>query len=339
MAFFSIMASCISALVPQVHSMKQLLAITALVLATKLASAGPLKVTETETTIEIVRGEVPVLTYHKAEVAPPEGANPIYKRSGFIHPLCAPCGEPVTGIHPDDHYHHLGLWHAWVKTKHGEDKPDFWNLKTGTGRVRYSKTLGVYESSNEDPAVGFAVEQEQVAYKGAEKKETVVLRESLEVKVEYRDGANLVSYMLEQKNVSKESLILPAYRYGGCLAYRAPHHWDLTNSDYLTSEGLDRTNSHATRARWVAMFGPTEKGHATVSVLMHPRNRDFPQRIRTWPNQNNGAIFFNVVPIQEKSWEIKPGERIVEGYVISIADGKPDKDKIEAQWKSFAGEK
>ena len=140
--------------------------------------------------------------------------------------------------------------------------------------------------------------------------------------------------------MSKESLILPAYRYGGCLAYRAPHHWNKDNSDYLTSEGLVRSNSHATRARWVAMWGPTEKGPVTLSVLMHPKNRDFPQRIRTWPDQNNGAIFFNVVPIQEKGWEIRArgthrGGLRHRPFPRANRTGR----SIEKQWKSFAGEK
>ena len=85
------------------------------ILSFPLGAAGSLQVTETEKAISIRRGDLMVLTYHKAEVPPPEKADPIYKRSGFIHPLCAPNGEPVTGIHPADHYHHLGLWHAWVK--------------------------------------------------------------------------------------------------------------------------------------------------------------------------------------------------------------------------------
>jgi hypothetical protein len=302
--------------------------------------AEELKVVETEKTIAIARGEIPVLTYHKAEVDPPAGADPVFKRSGFIHPLCAPSGEPVTGIHPSDHYHHLGLWHAWVKTKHGKDEPDFWNLKTGTGRVRYAKTAALLQSSAEDPAAGFVVEQEHVAYKGAGKTETVVLRERLEVKAEFEDGANVVSYTVEQENVSAESLELPAYRYGGCLAYRAPHDWDQSNSDYLTSEGLDRTNSHESRAKWVAMHGPTAKGEATLTVLIHPDNHDFPQRLRTWPaDTNNGAIFFNVVPAQEKPWEIKAGEKIVMAYLLVVSDGKPEKEKIEGWWKEYGGEK
>jgi hypothetical protein len=242
-------------------------------------------------------------------------------------------------MHPKDHYHHFGLWHAWVKTKHGEDEPDFWNLKTGTGRVRYAKTSEILDAKEERDWVGFEVEQEQIAYKGAEKTETVVLREQLQVQVWFEEERNMVRYTVRQENVSKEALELPVYRYGGCLAYRAPHDWDQTNSDYLTSEGLDRTNSHESRAKWVAMHGPTKKGDATLTVLISPDNHDFPQRLRTWPaDTNNGAIFFNVVPIQEQPWEIKPGEKIVMEYLLVVSDGKPEKEKIAEQWKAFAGE-
>ncbi len=314
-----------------------LLSILVFFLIGPLFAAGELQVTETEKAITITRGEVPVLTYHKAEVPPPEKADPIYKRSGFIHPLCAPNGEPVTGIHPADHYHHLGLWHAWVKTKHGKDTPDFWNLRGRTGRVRYAKTIELHKGSERDPSVGFVVEQEQVAYKGSDRKETVVLKEQFGIRAEFVNGENRVGYRIKQTNVSSEILVLPAYRYGGGLAYRAPHHWDKTNSDYLTSEGLDRTNSHATRARWVAMWGATSKGPVTLTVMMHPGNRDFPQRLRTWPpSSHNGAIFFNVVPAQEKAWEIKPGEQIVESYLLTVSNGKPDKERIEKGWKVWA---
>ena len=302
-------------------------------------AAAELSVTETEKAITITRGKATVLTYHKAEVPPPEGVDMIYRRSGFIHPLCAPSGEPVTGIHPADHYHHLGIWHAWVKTRHGKDNPDFWNLRGRTGRVRYVKTILLHKGSDSDRSVGFVVEQEQVAYKGAERKETVILKEKFGIRVEFLEGENRVHYRVQQTNVSGESLVLPAYRYGGGLAYRAPHHWDRTNSDYLTSEGLNRTNSHATRARWVAMWGPTAKGVATLTVMIHPANRDFPQRLRTWPaSSHKGAIFFNIVPTQEHPWEIKPGEQITESYLLSVGDGKPNKDKIDKRWKAWASD-
>ena len=85
--------------------------------------------------------------------------------------------------------------------------------------------------------------------------------------------------------------------------------------------------------------GPDRETVSTLTVMMHPDNRDFPQRLRTWPpSSHNGAIFFNVVPPQEKDWEIKPGEQITESYLLTIRDGKPDKDRIEKSWKAWAGD-
>lgn len=291
---------------------------------------SPMKVTETDAAIAIARGAIPVLVYHKSEVPPPNGVDPIFKRSGFIHPLHAPSGAVVTGIHPEDHYHHLGLWHAWVKTDYDGKAVDFWNLKDRTGRVRFSKVLDIR------PA-GFTVEQEQVAYLGGPDAEpTVILREVLAVDAAFVDGANVIDYVVEQTNVAEKPLVLPAYRYGGGLAYRAPHSWDKDNSDYLTSEGKTRTDSHATRAKWCAMFGPVEGGAgqvATVAVLGHPSNHDAPQRLRTW---DNGKIFLNYVPIQETAWEIKPGETATMRYRLVIIDGQPDAKAIESRWKAYA---
>ncbi|MEL0005630.1 MAG: DUF6807 family protein, partial [Opitutales bacterium] len=207
------------------------------------------------------RGDKPILTYHIKEVPPPEGVDKAYRRSGFIHPLHAPSGGVVTGIHPGDHYHHIGLWHAWVNTNYpgyfsGNKKkkgPDFWNLGGHTAFIRHAEVLETRNS-------GFTVKQEHLAYlDGYEKKPTVILEEVFRVDAQFQDGANIVDYEFTQTNVTKKPLDFPAYRYGGGIAYRGPMTWNKENSDYLTSTGLDRTNSHATRAKWVAMFGPTEK--------------------------------------------------------------------------------
>ncbi|MCB1234484.1 MAG: PmoA family protein [Verrucomicrobiae bacterium] len=295
------------------------------------AAPGPLRAVETEETITISRGGVPVLVYHKADVPPPEGVDPVFTRSGFIHPLHAPSGGVVTGIHPEDHYHHLGLWHAWVHGEFRGKEVDFWNLKAKTGRVRFVKTLAVANAAD-GGAAGFTVEQEQVAFPGTAE-ETVVLREKFTIAARFDDGANVIDYTVAQTNVTDAPLVLPAYRYGGGIAYRAPHTWDKDNSDYLTSEGLDRTNSHTTRARWVAMHGPTESGEATVTLLCDPQNHDAPQHVRTW---DNGKVFFNYVPIQETGWEIAPGATETLRYRLVIADEVAGKAANEARWEAFA---
>ena len=82
-----------------------------------VVAAQSFSAVETDAEIVLRHGDLAFLTYHKADVAPPEGVDPAYIRSGFIHPLKSPAGDLLTGIHPDDHYHHLGLWHAWVLCK------------------------------------------------------------------------------------------------------------------------------------------------------------------------------------------------------------------------------
>ena len=295
---------------------------------------------ETKDAIVLSHNGVNFLTYHKSEVSPPDGVDPVYERSGFIYPLKTPGGAVVIGIHPADHYHHLGLWHAWVKCKHDGESVDFWNLKTHTGRVAFSKTISV--ASEKDSAT-FAVEQLHIAYKGADKTATTVLREQLHVCAQLVDGAFEIDYETEQHNVTEHSLILPAYRYGGTIAYRAPHHWKNGNSDYLSSEGKTRIDGHATRSRWIAMYGPAEKGKddgaaASVTILCHNKNHDFPQRMRVWPpRSNDGAIFFNYVPIQETAWEIEPGAVSKMRYRLVLEDAKPDSNALNKRWANYTG--
>ena len=293
--------------------------------------AQEMTVSETTDELRISYGPSPVLVYRKAVVPPPAGADAAFARSGFIHPVYTPAGGVVTGIHPKDHYHHLGLWHAWVHGEH-EGKPvDFWNLKDKTGRVRYAKTL---EIRRQDGTAGFIVEQEHLRYRdGKGGDPLVVLRERLTVKSRFVEGAYEIDYDMEQSNVSENSLVLPAYRYGGGIAYRAPEEWNADNSDYLTSDGKTRKDSHATRARWVAMHGPTDKGESTVTLFCHPQNHDAPELLRTW---NDGKIFMNYVPIQETGWEIKPGEKIALRYRVIVSDGKPDAKDMEARFIRYS---
>ena len=203
--------------------------LTAIVLlfgSTKAFAEDKILCKQTKETIVLARGKTPILTYHVAEVPPPKGVNPIYNRSGFIFPMHAPGGGIVTGIHPADHYHHLGLWHAWVNTQYeGKKGPDFWNLGKGTGCIRHAKV-------NEVRKAGFTVEQEHLAYpNGAKSKPVVILEETLSIDASFVNHANVVDYVMTQRNVTKKPLIFPAYRYGGGIAYRGPHFWNKDNKD------------------------------------------------------------------------------------------------------------
>ena len=75
---------------------RQLKVLAALTASTSLANAE-LTVSETDAAITVTDGDNVVLAYHKAEVPPPEGADPAYHRSGFINPIRTPAGGVVTG--------------------------------------------------------------------------------------------------------------------------------------------------------------------------------------------------------------------------------------------------
>ena len=96
--------------------MKKIIGVIIMIKFTALLLQGNLAVIENSNQITLSDGANTVLVYHKNEVEPPEGTDPIYKRSAFIHPIRTPNGEVLTSIHPSDHIHHMGLWHAWVKT-------------------------------------------------------------------------------------------------------------------------------------------------------------------------------------------------------------------------------
>ena len=310
--------------------MKSLLLILLIVPGCLLAE---LSIRETDTHINITNDGETVLVYHKAVMPPPGGQPKYFERSGFIHPIKSPSGGVVTGIHPDDHIHHMGLWHAWVETYHDERNLDFWNLKEETATIRYVETRRIIERNNR---VGFIVRQHHVALANDDHPEQVILEEDFAIMVGIRQGSYVIDHRTEQTNVSDHALQLPAYRYGGPLAYRSPATWNKDNSDYLTSTGLGR-DGHATRADWCAFWGPTQAGDATLAILSHPDNHDSPQRMRIWPEtSNNGAIFFNWVPVQESDWSLEPGVKNQFNYRLLVMDGKPDKRLIERAWNAYS---
>ena len=76
-----------------------------------------------------------IFAYHKTITKPPAGIDPLYQRSGFIHPLATRSGLVVTDDFPPDHAHQHGLFFAWVNTTFDGRKVDFWNQHSKTGRV------------------------------------------------------------------------------------------------------------------------------------------------------------------------------------------------------------
>lgn len=290
-----------------------------------LLTAAP-KLSETDDLLTVSVGEVEVLQYHKAELRAPEKAGKIFNRSAFIGPLRNSRGHVVSDTHPPDHWHHMGLWHPWTRSVVEGRETDFWNLGKGEGTVRFVSVENLL-SEPEGGGAGFVVRQDHVLLKPEKK---VAIKESLKVVV--RDSAEpfIIDYQWTQ--TPQLAIELPAYRYGGGLGYRGRRDWTKGRVSVLTSEGKNREEGNATRARWVRYTGKDDSGEDTSVVLMNASsNHDFPQRVRIHPNEP----FFNFVPQQEHAWKLEKGQPVTMAYRILVYAGTPAPELIEMQWQDF----
>jgi len=294
-----------------------------------------LEAIETDSILQIQRqGGKKILNYNHAIVPAPKGQSKLYDRSGFIHPLWSPSGSVLTNIHPDDHYHHVGIWMPWTKTKF-EGKPvDFWNLNSGQGTVRFNRFL----STTSGPVFGgFQAEQDHVALQTAEG-EKVVLKEVWDVRV-YNVGGPGSGYWLwdfvsTQRCVAESPLLLEEYRYGG-FGFRATADWKGVTAAYLTSEGKTRKDGHATRARWCDTSGVSDGKWKGITFFSNPQNFRHPEAMRIWPEFEQ-EVFFNWAPVQTGDFEMQPGDDHVFRYRQYVHEGKVDVEKTEQLWNDYA---
>jgi len=276
-----------------------------------------------------------VLQYNYKTTYPPEGVNPFYKRSGFIHPLWSPQGAVLTNIQPKDHYHHYGIWNPWTKTSFEGDEIDFWNIAQRKGTVRFSDFINVVEG----PVYGgFKALQNHVVYPDSAAEKTA-MKEVWDVRV-FNLPAN--AYLWEftsTLNMATESpIVLEEYRYGG-FGMRATDVWTNKNSKALTSEGKTRKDADGSKGRWAWINGDTDKGVAGVLFMSYPSNYNYPEPIRMWPEDANGGrgdVFFNFSPTKNKNWNLYPGKDYSLKYRLLVFEGEISTEKAEATWADFA---
>lgn len=291
----------------------------------------PVLVRQEESSLEITARGGRVIRYNHGYVVPPIGDDPRYIRSGYIHPAWSPAGLMVTEDFPADHLHHKGIWSAWTKTQFEGRHPDFWNLKGGTGTVRFS---GFGWNVSGPVFGGFAANMVHTDLSAPTPK--AALNEQWDVRV-WNIGGQDKGYWLwdltsVQNAASESPLHLPEYRYGG-FGFRGSVDWVDENLHLLTSEGKTRADGHGTKSRWCDMSGPIGAGYAGVTILTHPSNFQFPQPMRIW---DKGGTFFCYAPPLDGDFDIEPGKDFVSRYRYFVHDGKADQPTIERVWNDFA---
>ncbi len=302
--------------------------------------SGEIEIVQTEDELTITEEGRPVLTYRIGEQMPPEGVDPLFRRSGFIHPLRSPGGEVLTQIQPSDHYHHYGIWGPWTKTRIGDREIDYWNLGKGEGTVR---ARAILTSSTGPDHAAFTALQSHIDL-GHEEGERVTMDEFYEVRyLGEEQGAPRYTVDITSifRNVIEDTIVFEAYRYGGGLGFRATERWNAGNSSVLTSEGEERVTADGTRARWCLVEGESsvEEGRSGILFMSHPDNREHPEPMRVWPEDaQGGALFFEFCPIRYREWVIEPGKDYTLKYRLVVFDGSLSAEQAENYWNQFAEE-
>jgi hypothetical protein len=303
------------------------------------AESGSLHLEKRQGQLRVVSLEKPILDYQFKTMYPPEGINPLFKRSGFIHPLWSPGGQILTRIQAPDHYHHYGIWGPWTKTHIRGREVDFWNLLKGQGTVRFSSFLSQWEG----PVFsGFKALQEHIDF-GALGADQIAIREVLDVRVWNTTSPDvfLMDYTTTLNTPLDSGIMLDAYRYGGGIGFRATELWHKDNSSVLTSENKDRLSADGTKARWCIIEGESEvdEGRSGILFMGHPSNREYPEPMRVWPvdaNGGRGDVYFEFCPIRHTDWMLEKGKDYSLKYRLLVFDGAVSAEEAEQYWQGFA---
>lgn len=299
-----------------------------------------IEIEKDKSSLRIKSGKNYILQYSHAEVIPPEGVDPIYKRSAFIHPVWSPDQQVLTRIQPPDHYHHYGIWNPWTRTNFQGRQIDFWNLAEGQGTVRFKG----YISQTEGPVFsGFKSLQEHVDFT-SDQGEVVALNEVWDIRVwniTLQKKAWLIDFTSILNCATDSSILFFKYRYGGGIGFRATEQWGKDNSSALTSEGKTKDEADATRARWCIVSGETSssKGNSGILFMSNPQNREHPEPMRMWPSntmEGKENVYFMFTPIRQNKWVINPGKNHVLKYRMLVFDGTLTAEEAEIYWNDFA---
>lgn len=289
----------------------------------------------------LVEGK-PVWTYQSAIARPPAGIDPVYARSGFLHPMRTPAGKVVTDDFAADHPHQHGLFFAWTKTTFRGKAMNFWDQLQKTASVRNDLGSPDWAGGEASPVLLFMLKHEDIT--SGPEKAAPVLEERWTLTTYPQASPFLIDFESTQNAAGTDPLVINAYHYGG-LGFRGNIAWfdpevkgedppdpsRSGESDFLTSEGKTRADGNHARPKWLDLYGKVNGQFAGIAILQHPSNFRFPQPVRLHPNKP----YFSVAPAVLGGFTIEQGTPYVSKYRIVLHDGKPDPRELDRLWNDY----
>jgi methane monooxygenase PmoA-like len=278
-------------------------------------------------------GEKPILKYQHAVKEAPDGIDPVYRRSGYIHPVFTPSGRAITDDFPPDEPHQHGVFFAWVNTTVAGHNVNFWDPKARTGQVGHSAIEKIGEG---DVFADFRVALLHLDITNMDASQPV-FNETWTVRAYNLDRQFLIDFESVQTCVA-DSCTVNMHYYGG-MAFRGLRSWfDDQSVALVTSEGRDQRTGNESRPKWVRMSGPVESDIgsnnklATLLVMGHPSNFRADQPVRLHPDKP----YFCFAPMIIGPFTIAGQQSYISRYRFSIFDGENNADTNQRAWTDYA---
>ncbi len=304
-----------------------------------------LSLEETDQAVTIRQSGKSMLVYNKQAPKVPEGIDPVFARTGFLHPVASAAGRIVTDAYPFDHAHQSGIFTAWVRTKWNDREIDFWNLAGGTGRVLHQRVIRTFST---DASLGFETD----LIHRAEKSPVVdILRERWKLTAFVTDGSHHVfDIETTQTALTDKPLVVQKYHYGG-MAFRGQSRWLTDNDDdakkeaaneaaskrlrepnsFLNDLGSDRIKGNHEHARWVSFTGQIDGQPVTITILSHRDNFRSPQPARIHPTKP----YFVFSPCVDDEFVIDRDHPFSSRYRFLMTDAPADAAWLNEQWEAW----
>lgn len=307
-----------------------------LICFSQIVQAQHLHVDVQDKGIAVMSGERLLLFYQTQKAFVPDGVDNAFSKSGFIHPLNTLSGETLTRIHPEDHYHHYGIWGPWTKTSIAGRSVDFWNLGDQKGRVEFDSILSVQENGDW-VEINVRQKHQEMMSSGTYR---VAMWEELLIRVKSPESKKYQVEYISKLSPQNQNIVLEAYRYGGGIGFRARADWGADNSTIITSKDLLRNEVDGKDAEWVLIKGSINSSEVKAGLLLmsHPGNWTHPEPLRVWPEDAEGGkgnVFLNFTPTRNEAKTLEVGKTYTLRYGIVVFDEDLSVEESKHHFNNF----
>jgi hypothetical protein len=231
------------------------------------------------------------------------GAPGKFRRSTYLHPVCAPSGIVLTDDFPVDHYHHRGISWMWPVVMVGGGKYDLWGIEGIRQQfVRWTAREAASPHARLGVENGWFIGERKVL------KETVAITARPAV-----NGRRTLEFTLVFEAVAQPLQIAGTSDeqkgYGGFCFRFAPR----KDTVIRTGSGIEARDTNLVPHPWAQLEGIFEKAKAGARIDSDRRNEGYPNG---WCLRRYGFLGVNFPGLRMHT--LQPGKPLNLRYAVTL---------------------